>query len=88
MVSNPITFPLLVVAELKLGEVLLGTSSISVEELMAGRGWSLAGEQLLVGTAILASSVGVVGAALAWAVARHWQQRRLRREADLQRNGA
>lgn len=88
MISNPFTFPFLVVAELKLGEALLGTTSLSIEQLMSGRGWSMAGEQLLVGTAILATGVGAIGCVVAWALARHWQHRRVRREAALQRNGA
>lgn len=75
MVSNPITFPLLVIAELELGEALLGSSSLSVEQLMAGQGWVVAGKQLLAGTLILATVVGVIGAGLAWVVTRHWQRR-------------
>ncbi len=75
LVSNPVTYPLLVVAELKLGEVMLGTSSLSVEQLMAGQGWSVAGWQLLAGTAALAFGVGIPGACVAWAIARHWQRR-------------
>lgn len=88
MVSNPVTFPLLVVAELKLGEALLGTSALSVDQLMAGQGWSAAGQQLLAGTLLLASGVGLFGAAVAWALVRHWQQRRDRSEARLEKNGA
>lgn len=75
MVSNPVTFPLLVFAELKLGEELLGKSSLTVDQLLAGQGWALAGQQLLVGTAILATVVGAVGSILAWVVVRHWHRR-------------
>lgn len=83
MVSNPITFPLLVIAELELGEALLGSSSLSLEQLMAGQGWALAGQQLLAGTLILASVVGVVGAGLAWVGTRHWQHRARARAATV-----
>lgn len=83
MVSNPLTFPLLVIAELKVGEALLGSSALSVDQLMAGQGWVLAGQQLLAGTMILASVVGAVGAGLAWVATRHWQRRARHRAADI-----
>ncbi len=75
MVSNPLTFPLLVLAELKLGEQLLGKSSSTIDQLLAGQGWALAGQQLMVGTAILATVVGAGGSLVAWVVVRYWQRR-------------
>lgn len=88
MVSNPITFPFLVLVELELGEVLLGSSSVTLEQLIAGHGWSLAGQQLLVGAGILATLAGGLGGLLAWGLVRHWQRRKAKRDATLQRNGA
>lgn len=82
MISNPLTFPLLVLAELKVGEWLLGKSSVSLEELRAGSGWALAGQQLMLGTIVLAVLVGIVGSSLAWALARHWQRRQASAGSD------
>lgn len=78
MISNPLTFPLLVLAELELGEELLGKSTSTVQQLMAGEGWLLAGKQILVGSGILAVVVGGLGWGLAWALVRYWQRRAAR----------
>lgn len=75
MISNPVTFPLLILLELELGEELLGKSSSTVQQLMTGEGWLLAGKQILVGSGILAVAVGGLGWGIAWGLVRYWQSR-------------
>ena len=80
MISNPVTFPLLVAAELKVGETLLGNAPVSLEKLMAGEGWWDAIWQLAVGTTVLSLTVGLLGASMAWGTTvawRRWKRQKL-----------